>query len=226
VSVPDGALITAEGLRLRAMGTQPIHLAIRPGERVGLLGATGSGRGRLLRALARLEPPAAGRIRWDGADVTHRPRWLMRRAQREGVILIWENPYVLFEQNLTVRQIVGRGDRLAQAGLSPVALDLPVKALSGLARVRLALAYAAQREPRVLLVDDVFHHLVPAVWSEVVARFDQFAAAGAALVVASRYPSVLQSMQRVVVMSNGDIVERGLGSGVGLSGRLSQHNEL
>lgn len=205
MSPADVALLSAEELRLRAAGTQPIDLEIRPGDRVGILGSSGSGRGLLLRTLARLEEPAGGRIRWSGVDVTRRPRWLMSRTLRMGVVLIWENPYVLFEQNLTVRQIVGSSTSLAEAGLSPIALDLTVNALSGLARVRLALAFAAQRRPRVMLVDDVFHHLAPEVWQEVLTCVESCAAEETAVVIGSRYPSALQSMHRVIALSNGSI---------------------
>ncbi len=205
----DGFLLAAEGLRLRNIGNQPINLTVEPGERIGILGERGSGRGRLLRTLARLEVSAAGRIWWNGVNVTRRPRWLMSRALRESVILIWENPYVLFEQNLMVRQLVESEVHLVEAGLTPAALDLKVSALSGLARVRLALAYAAQRRPKVILLDDVFHHLAPTVWQEVTGVLASKVSGETAVVVASRYSSALQAMERVLVVSNGDIIDCG-----------------
>ena len=207
MSASDTAWLVAEGLRLRKIGTGPIQMRVGRGERIGLLAAPGSGRGQLLRTLARLEEAAAGRIWWNGVDVTHRPRWLMSRDLREGVLMIWENPYVLFEQNRPVRTIVGSGQRLVEAGLTPAALDLEVGALSGFARIRLAFAYAAQRRPRMLLVDDVFHHLVPGVWQEAVSDLERVMPRETVVIVASRHASALEAMQRVVVLSDGDIVE-------------------
>lgn len=207
MNVSGGALLVAEGLRLQGIGSEPINLVVERGARIAVLGDAGSGRGRLLSTLARLEAPAGGRIRWMGLDVTRRPRWLMPRSLRESVILIWDNPYVLFEQSSTVRQIVESGVRLAKAGLTPAALDLQVKSLSGLSRVRLALAYAAQRRPHVILVDDVFHHLAPAIWPEVVAACEDSVTEESAVVIASRYPSALRTMQEALMLSDGDLVD-------------------
>jgi microcin C transport system ATP-binding protein len=212
VNASETQWLTAEGVRLRKIGSAPIHLSVGRGERIGLLAGAGSGKRQLLRTLARLEGAAAGRIRWNGIDVTHTPRWLMSRAQREGVLMIWENPYVLFGQNRPVRTIVGSGAKLVEAGLTPAALDLEVSALSGLARVRLALAYTAKRRPRVLLVDDVFHHLAPAVWQEVVSVLGRILPRETAMILASRHASALERMERVVVLSDGDIVENGFTS--------------
>jgi ABC-type branched-subunit amino acid transport system ATPase component len=214
VRASDAGLLAVEGVRLRSIGTEPIDMMVRTGERLGLLGDSDSGRRQLLRTMARLEEPATGRIRWNGVDVTRRPRWLMPRDLREGVILIWENPYVLFEQNRLVRHIVQSGTSLVEAGLTPVALDLQVQSLSGFARVRLALAYAARRRPRVMLVDDIFHYLAPAVWQEVIRTLERILPVETALVVASRYPAVLESMARVMAMSGGDIVDGGSASEV------------
>ena len=50
-----------------------VSLDVAPGEVVALLGASGSGKSSLLRAVAGLEPLAAGSLRWDGASLAGVP---------------------------------------------------------------------------------------------------------------------------------------------------------
>src|SRR5262245_42615677 len=77
-------MLTVEEIRVGFGGRvvlDGIHLTVATGAVVGLLGPSGSGKSTLLRVIAGLLPPDAGRVCWDGEDVTavptHRRRFGM-----------------------------------------------------------------------------------------------------------------------------------------------------
>jgi len=211
----ESTLLRAEALRLPGLGTHPISLALRAGDRWGLFGPAGSGKAALLRVLARLDKPDAGRLVWGDMDVSRRPTWVPG-FPRDYVVMIWGNPYLIFDDRGRVRTILedrGSGESLAGTlvayGLSPAVLDYEVGALSGLERLRLALVFAYQHRPRVMLVDDVFDHLAPETWDEATAMMAQVVGQRGALVIASRHPAALARTTEVRVIQAGDVVEQG-----------------
>lgn len=205
-------LLLAEGLQAARCDAEPLTLVLNPGDRVGLLrGAQQDLRG-LLRALARLEVPAAGHLLWNGIDVTRRPLWLLPRDLRHQVLLLWANPYALIEPGHSVhwaRAVRGRAasgtspDQLCASGLSPAVREFSTGVLSGVALVRLALTYVRLRQPRIVLVDDVFAHLVPESWPELLAALEDTAGEAGALVIASRHRQAVAAMTRIVVLGSG-----------------------
>ena len=93
-------------------------------------------------------------------------------------------------------------DRLRASGLSSVVGDFSTGALSGVALVRLALAYMRLRQPRIVLVDDIFAHLVPESWPELLSALEDTAGESGALVIASRYRQAVAAMARVIVLTS------------------------
>jgi sulfate transport system ATP-binding protein len=142
-----------------------VSLALEPGELVALLGPSGCGKTTLLRIVAGLETADAGRVRFEGTDLTSVPV----RERRMGFVF---QHYALFG-HLTVFENVAFGLRVKPRGERPaesvirarvgellerVQLDglarrLPSQ-LSGGQRQRVALARALAIEPRVLLLDE------------------------------------------------------------------------
>jgi len=138
-----------------------VSLEIYQGEFFSLLGASGCGKTTLLRMLAGLETPNAGRIMIDGADMTHVPPY------RRPVNMMFQS-YALFP-HMTVEQNIAFG--LKQEGASKaqikervedmlnlVRLDKFAKRrphqLSGGQRQRVALARSLAKHPRLLLLDE------------------------------------------------------------------------
>ena len=138
-----------------------VDLEIADGEILGVVGPSGCGKTTTLRTVAGFETPTAGRVLFDGDDVTHVP------PERRNVGLVFQS-YALFE-NMTVRenvefgprmQGVGTGERRERAmdllemlGIADLADRDPVT-LSGGQQQRVGLARALAIEPHILLLDE------------------------------------------------------------------------
>ncbi len=138
-----------------------LDLTIEPGEIVSLLGPSGSGKSTLLRAVAGLEKPTAGILRWNGGDLAAIP------VHRRGFGLMFQD-YALFPHR-TVAANVAFGLEMmhksrAEIGervdtvLSLVGLqgygDRAIGHLSGGQQQRVALARAIAPAPRLLMFDE------------------------------------------------------------------------
>ncbi len=148
-------------------------LSVRQGELIAVVGPSGAGKSTLLNLVAGFLQPANGRITIEGQDHTHTPP-----AARPVSMLFQENN--LFT-HLTVRQNIGLGmhpglrlnagqqqklsDIAAQMGIGDLLARLPGE-LSGGQRQRVALARCLVREQPILLLDEPFSALDPALRQE------------------------------------------------------------
>ena len=148
-------------------------LHLKPGEHVAVLGPSGAGKSTLLSLIAGFLPAASGKLRMNGHDHTASPP-----AKRPVSMLFQENN--LFS-HLTVRQNIGLGldpglrlnsaqkqqlEQIAhQVGLEDLLQRLPSQ-LSGGQRQRAALARCLIRQQPILLLDEPFSALDPALRSE------------------------------------------------------------
>ncbi|MGC3954708.1 MAG: ABC transporter ATP-binding protein [Propionicimonas sp.] len=136
-----------------------VSLQVGPGEIVALLGASGSGKSSLLRAVAGLEPLVGGRVSWDGEDITKLP------VHKRGFVMMFQDGQLF--PHLSVAGNVGYAltalDRKARAARVAELLDLvglegygprPVTALSGGQAQRVALARSLAPRPRLLMLDE------------------------------------------------------------------------
>lgn len=171
----SGAAIRFDQVKFRYGSGQDMafDLAIAPSQIVGVMGPSGSGKSTLLSLLAGFERPASGHILIGGKDVTNMPP-----AQRPVSMVFQENN--LFS-HLDVATNVGLGRSpslkltpddhadiaaaLERTGLGDKAKRLPAE-LSGGERQRVALARALLRDRPVLLLDEAFASLGPALRRE------------------------------------------------------------
>ena len=89
---------------LRAVDDVTFHVG--PGETLGLVGESGCGKTTVGRMILRLLPVTAGRIVFDGQDVTHVAERRLREFRR-AVQVVFQDPYSSLNPRLTVRDIVG-----------------------------------------------------------------------------------------------------------------------
>ena len=159
------AAITLEGLHKRfgpeSVALDGVDLTIREGEFFTLLGPSGCGKTTLLRILAGLESPDAGRLMLGGRDITAVP------PHRRSVNTVFQS-YALFP-HLSVRENLAFGLRMQGVAKAEQAsrvaeiarfiqlgglIERRVDQLSGGQRQRIALARALVCEPDVLLLDE------------------------------------------------------------------------
>ena len=153
----DGIGVTVDGARI----VEGISLEVASGERLALLGPSGSGKSTVLRVIAGLQPPSAGRVLLDGIDVTDVP------PHRRGVGLVFQDAALFPHRDVAGN--VGFGLRVAglpggeRAIRVAEALELvglrgterrDVTTLSGGEAQRVALARALAPRPHVLLLDE------------------------------------------------------------------------
>jgi len=138
-----------------------VSLTVEPGETIGLVGPSGCGKTTTLRTVAGFETPNAGRVLFDGEEVTHVP------PEQRNVGLVFQS-YALFN-NMTVQENVEFGlkmrdmpkeQRSERAAELLTLLDIgemgnrDPTTLSGGQQQRVGLARALAIEPRVLLLDE------------------------------------------------------------------------
>ena len=140
-----------------ALRSFELSLALDIERTVALVGPSGAGKSSVLRVIAGLARPEAGRVDLDGEVWVDVERRTFRPPEQRRVGLVFQE-YALFP-HLSVRQNVafggkGRADELLERfGLSHLAAARPGN-LSGGERQRVALARALARDPGVLLLDE------------------------------------------------------------------------
>jgi thiamine transport system ATP-binding protein len=193
-------------------------LDIEAGSVVALLGASGSGKSTLLHLVAGFEEPQEGRILIDGADVTG-----LDPAKRPVSMVFQENN--LFH-HLTVAKNIGLGrspglklsgqDRtdiataLADVGLAGKEARLPSE-LSGGERQRVAIARALVRQRPLLLLDEPFASLGPALRGEMAELVRSLAAkTGMTVVFVTHQPEDARTLAgRIIFLAEGMVAADG-----------------
>ena len=191
-----------------------VDLRVGDGEVVCVLGPSGSGKSTLLRAVAGLEPPAAGTVAWDGADLRTTPP----HRRRFGLMF---QDHALFPHRdvagnvafgLTMQGVAGatardRTDELLTLVGLPGFGSRRVGALSGGEQQRVALARALAPDPRLLMLDEPLGALDRALREHLVdelraifARRDR-----AVLLVTHDHEEAFALADRVVVLHAGRV---------------------
>lgn len=156
-----------------------LDLTLADGESAVLLGASGSGKSTLLRLIAGLERPDAGSVRLAGRVVADaRGRCLAPRRRGLGMLFqdlaLWPHLSALDNVRLGLQAAHGRNATeraiamLAETGIDALARRRPHQ-LSGGQRQRLALARALAPGHRLLLLDEPFNNLDPALKARLLA---------------------------------------------------------
>src|ERR1700678_574013 len=206
-----------------------VNLAVRPGEIVGLVGETGSGKTTLARTVVGLVRPKSGRVVYDGNETSRLRGGGLRRERRQGhVQLVFQDPLRSLDPDLTVEQIVGEGlrirgglegkeiearvtDALRKVGLDATLLSRTPGQISGGQRQRVSIARALATDPGLLFCDEPVSALDASNRNYILRLLgDLRDSLNLPIVIISHDVSSLAGIaDRVVVLYRGRIVEDG-----------------
>lgn len=129
-----------------------IHLEVRKGEAIGIIGKNGAGKSTLLKILSRVTSPTCGMVKIKGRIASLLEVGTGFHPEMTGRENIYMNGTIM---GMTRQEITAKLDEIVEfAGIARY-LDTPVKRYSSGMTVRLGFAIAAHLEPEILVVDEV-----------------------------------------------------------------------
>jgi subfamily B ATP-binding cassette protein MsbA len=198
-----------------------IGFHVLPGERVAIVGSTGAGKSTIADLLLRFYDPTGGRILIDGVDL----RELDMQSYRRRVGVVPQDP-VLMKGSVAYNIAYGFADATPEAirraavtaGINDFVSSLPNGydteigergvTLSGGQRQRVAIARAIVRDPAILIMDEATSSLDSLIEAQVQSAMNEAMRGRASLVIAHRLSTIRES-DRILVLSEGRIVESG-----------------
>nr|WP_245573584.1 ABC transporter ATP-binding protein [Curvibacter lanceolatus] len=212
-----------------------VSLQLAEREILGIAGTNGAGKSTLFAAIAGQQPADAGRIRFDGHDITRLPPY--RRA-RLGLVRTFQVPRefksLSVHQNLLAAAANPQGERLLNAFVRTRSLreheeQLVAKAdgilqflnltrvrdklaggLSGGQKKLVELGRVLMLDPRCILLDEPFAGVNPVLIDEICERVRELHARGIAFIVIEHHLQALKALsQRMIVMDRGSILAEG-----------------
>jgi oligopeptide transport system ATP-binding protein len=202
-----------------------VSFDILPGETLGLVGESGSGKSTTGRTLLQLERPTAGRVMFDGVDLTALEEPALRRMRRH-MQMVFQDPYASLNPRMSVGRAIRepldihgvgepreRGDRVAQllerVGLSAGMASRFPHEFSGGQRQRIGIARALATAPKLVVADEPISALDVSIQAQIVNLLadlkDQLGLTY--LFIAHDLAMVRHISDRVAVMYLGRIVE-------------------
>lgn len=204
--------------RIRAV--QGIDLDVAAGEVVALIGANGAGKSSILKAIAGLERPVAGSIRFLGRGIAG---WPAHRALGLGIAYVPEGRMIVGTLSVRDNLLLGAFARARRAPLAAeiarvleifpdlgARLDEPGANLSGGQAQMLALARGLMAAPRLLLLDEPALGLAPVMTRHVHGLIRRLRQDGATiLLVEQNVTAALALADRAYVVESGRVVKQG-----------------
>jgi branched-chain amino acid transport system ATP-binding protein len=190
-----------------------LDLVVREGEAVALLGRNGVGKTTMLRAITGTVHKSAGRIIMDGKDITHaRPH----EINRLGISIVPEGRRLFPNLNVTENlQIAARPGGASFDEIFDLFPKLRIlqraraESLSGGERQMLAIARALTVPSRLILLDEPFEGLAPAIVQEVMDALVRLRGRVAMIIVEHHAETVLPIADHAYVLVNGQVAYEG-----------------
>jgi len=207
-------------------GVQDVALSLAPGEKLGLVGASGAGKSTFVSLLLRLQDPEDGTLTLDGHDL----RDLTQQSLRQQIGMVTQETAMFNRSALdNIRYgkpdatraqieaaawaaeahefILGLKDHKGRTGYDAHLGERGVK-LSGGQRQRIALARAILKDAPVLVLDEATSALDSEVEAQIQTALERVMDGKTVIAIAHRL-STIARMDRIVVMDQGRIVEQG-----------------
>jgi len=198
-----------------------VSFTVQPGEKIAILGATGSGKSSLIYLIPRFYDVQNGSVRIDGRDI--REFKLASLRSQVGVVL---QDVFLFSG--TIRENIAFGkpdasdDEIIQAAKSarihefieslPCGYDTPVGergvTLSGGQKQRLTIARALVGNPKILIMDDSLSFVDAKTEQEIQSAIEMATKDRTTLIIAQRF-STIKNAEKILVLENGCVAEFG-----------------
>jgi branched-chain amino acid transport system ATP-binding protein len=218
-----GALLEISGLTKRFggfMALNQVSIAVRPGERFGLIGPNGSGKTTLINCVSGSLPVDGGRIAFEGRDITAMPA---HRRTRLGIVRSFQIPKpfrsmsVLDNLGIPLENAAhGRGADGADAMQILEAIGLAGKAHlrpAGLTQIemrKLELARAMAARPKLLISDEAMAGLSSAEVDDILAILFRLNAQGITIIMIEHIMrAVMRFSERIVVLDAGNRIAEG-----------------
>ncbi len=197
-----------------------LDFAIRPGEKVALVGPTGAGKSSIIRLLCRLYEVSQGQILLDGVDI----RDLTQADLRQRMAIILQDGF-LFSGDVKSNITLGESYPMAEVqqaaertNIAPFIESLPQgyntqlrergTNLSGGEKQLLAFARAAIRNPGILVLDEATANLDVGTEASIQQALTTLLENRTAIIIAHRL-STIRNVDRILVLKQGHLVEQG-----------------
>jgi len=222
--------VTFEGVTFGYQPGRPViddlHLTIRPGERIGLIGRSGAGKSTLVNLLLRFHDVQAGRVLIDGQDIAH----VTQDSLRQSIGMVTQDTSLLHRSmrdnilygrpDATDAQMHQAAERAEAAAFIDQLTDLQGRSgydaqvgergvkLSGGQRQRVAIARVMLKDAPILLLDEATSALDSEVEAAIQQSLDTLMQGKTVIAIAHRL-STIAALDRLIVLDAGRIAEQG-----------------
>ncbi len=216
-----------ESRREYVQASNNVSFAVHEGETFGLVGESGSGKSTIARVIAGLYQPNAGRVTFEGIDLTALKSEHERRPLRRQMQMVFQNPYTSMNPRMKIFDIIAEpirfhkltrsvsetrqivNDLLEHVGLGKRAGVKYPHEFSGGQRQRISIARALATRPRLLICDEPTSALDVAVQAQILnlQKDLQDELNLTMLFISHDLPVIRQMCDRVGVMQMGTLLE-------------------